>query len=39
MVSRPVRQKDGGQARHKDGGQALNLLTITLKIDSNRPMH
>jgi hypothetical protein len=30
MVSRP--------ALHKDGGQALDLLTIALKTDSNKPV-
>jgi hypothetical protein len=39
MVSRPVHHKDGGQALHKDGGQALDLLTIGLKTDSNKPIH
>jgi len=27
------------QALYKDGGQALDLLTIALKTDSNKPMH
>ena len=39
MASRPVRHKNGGQTLHKDGGQALDPSTITLKTDSNRPMH
>jgi hypothetical protein len=47
MVSRPALHKDGGQALHKDGGQALHkdggqaldLLTIGLKTDSNKPIH
>ncbi len=45
MVSSPALQKHGGQALHsatktadkKDGGQALDLLTIALKTDSNKP--
>ncbi len=32
-------KNNGGQARHKDGGQALDLLTIALKTDCNKPMH
>jgi len=31
-------QNNGGQALHKDGGRALDLLTITLKTDSKKPM-
>jgi len=45
MVSRPARQSatktadknNGGQARQNNGGQALDLLTIALKTDSNKP--
>jgi len=33
-----VDKNNGGQARHKDGGQALDLLTIALKTDSDKPM-
>jgi hypothetical protein len=30
-------KKDGGQARQNNGGQVLDLLTIALKTDSNKP--
>jgi len=39
MVSRPALQSATKTAGKKDGGQALDVLTIALKTDSNKPMH